>query len=304
MNVVTGAFGYTGKYIARALLRSGEPVITLTGNPARENEFGSRVKAFPFRFDNPPAMAESMSGARTLYNTYWVRFDREEESHAVATRNTLALIEAAQIAGVRRIVHISITNPSADSLLPYFRGKAILEREIVRSGISHAIIRPTVIFGAEDILVNNIAYLLRRLPLFLMPGDGRYGIQPVYVEDVASIAVNTGTRTDNMTIDAVGPETFSFEKMVRLIAIAVGSRSRIVGSPPWMALLGARVLGAALRDVMLTSDEMKGLMANLLVSTAAPTGQTRFTDWVDANAAGLGSRYASEVARHYASARS
>jgi NADH dehydrogenase len=300
MNVVTGAFGYTGKYIARRLISSGETVITLTGNPARPSEFGPKVKAFPFRFDSPEAMAASLAGSHTLYNTYWVRFDRRDETHDRAVKNTIALIRAAKMAGIQRIVHISITNPAPDSGLPYFRGKARLEDEIRRSQISYAIVRPTVIFGKEDILMNNVAFLLRKFPAFLIPGDGRYKLQPVFAEDVARIAVEAGQRSENMTIDAVGPETFQFRELVQLVAKAVGSRARLLNGPPWLALLAARFLGLALADVTLTRDELKGLMASLLVSDSAPTGQTRFSNWISENAATLGKHYASEVARHYA----
>ncbi len=302
MNVVTGAFGYSGKYIARRLVSAGETVITLTGDVSRSNEFGAAVKAFPFRFEDPLAMAASIAGAHTLYNTYWVRFDRKDESHDRAVRNTVALIRAAKIAGVRRIVHISITNPSVDSRLPYFRGKALLEEEIRQSQISYAIVRPTVIFGAEDILINNIAFLLRKLPAFIVPGDGRYRLQPVYVEDVAKIAVEAGQRSENLIVDAVGPESFQFEELVRLIAKTLGRTTRILNGAPWLALLASQLLGMALSDVMLTRDELTGLMANLLVSGSAPTGQTLFSNWVSANAATLGRRYASEIRRHYAGA--
>jgi NADH dehydrogenase len=299
MNAVTGAFGYTGKYIARRLLHAGETAITLTGNPGRANEFGPAVKAFPFDFDHPEAMAASLSGVRVLYNTYWVRFDRGDATHDRAVKNTIALIRAAQMAGVERIVHISIANPAVRPDLPYFRGKALLEEEIRAAKMSHAILRPTVLFGAEDVLINNIAFLLRRLPVFLVAGDGQYRIQPVYVEDLAQIAVEAGGRSENMTVDAVGPETFRYEQLVRLIAKAVGSRALLVHGPPWMALLGARAMGLALRDVMLTRDELDGLMGNLLVSGDAPTGTTRMSDWISANAASLGKRYAHEIGRHY-----
>jgi NADH dehydrogenase len=301
MNVVTGAFGYTGKYITRRLVNSGEKVITLTGNPNRANEFGDTVKAFPFNFESPEVMAAAISGAHTLYNTYWVRFDRRDKTHDRAIRNTIALIQAAKIAGVQRIVHISITNPSLDSDLPYFRGKARLEEEIRQSQLSYAIMRPTVIFGVEDILINNIAFLLRKLPAFIVPGDGRYSLQPVFVEDVAQIAVDAGRRTDNMTIDAVGPETYQFGQLVRLIAKAVGSRTRLLNGPPSLALLASRVMGLALSDVMLTRDELKGLMSNLLISNSVPTGQTQFSNWILENATILGKHYASEIGRHYSS---
>lgn len=299
MNVVTGAYGYSGKYIARRLLNSGESVITLTGNPNRSNEFGPTVRAFPFRFDDPEAMAASISGAHTLYNTYWVRFDRKDETHDRAVKNTIALIQAAKIAGVQRIVHISITSPSLDSNLPYFRGKAILEEEIQKSQISYAIIRPTVIFGAEDILINNVAFLLRRLPAFIVPGNGQYRLQPIYIEDMAQIAVEAGRHSKDMIIDAVGPETYQFEQIVRLIANTIGSRALILGGPAWLALLASRVIGLALADVVLTGDELEGLMANLLISSCAPTGQTLFSSWISANATTLGKHYASEIARHY-----
>ncbi len=300
MVVVTGAFGYSGKYIARRLVNTGETVVTLTGKVNRSNEFGAAIKAFPFRFEDPEAMAASIAGAHTLYNTYWVRFNRNDQSHDRAVRNTIALIRAAKIAGVRRIVHISITNPSLDSRLPYFRGKALLEHEIRQSQIGYAIVRPTVIFGAEDILINNIAFLLRKLPAFIVPGDGLYSLQPVYVEDLAQIAVEAGQRSENMTIDAVGPESFQFEGLVRLIAKTLGTRMRILNGPPWLALLASQLLGMALSDVMLTRDELTGLMSNLLVSSSAPTGQTVFSNWVSANAATLGRCYASEIRRHYA----
>jgi len=301
MNVVTGAFGYTGKYITRRLVNSGEKVITLTGNPNRANEFGDTVKAFPFNFESPEVMAAAISGAHTLYNTYWVRFDRRDKTHDRAIRNTIALIQAAKIAGVQRIVHISITNPSLDSDLPYFRGKARLEEEIRQSQLSYAIVRPTVIFGVEDILINNIAFLLRKLPAFIVPGDGRYSLQPVFVEDVAQIAVDAGRRTDNMTIDAVGPETYQFGQLVRLIAKAVGSRTRLLNGPPSLALLASRVMGLALSDVMLTRDELKGLMSNLLISNSVPTGPTLFSNWILEYATILGKHYASEIGRHYSS---
>lgn len=299
MNAVTGAFGYTGKYIARRLLALGEPVITLTGHPRRPNEFGSSVKAFPFRFDNPGSMAESLAGVRVLYNTYWVRFDRGSATHDQAVANTRALIRAAEIAGVERVVHISITNPDPQSPLPYFKGKALVEEEIRKARFTHAIVRPTVVFGVEDILINNIAFLLRKLPVFIVPGTGRYRLQPVYVEDLAKIVVDAAHSTSNMRIDAVGPDILSFEDLVRSIADAIRSRSVILHAPPRLALAAARILGAIFHDVVLTRDEVEGLMANLLISKSAPTGSTSLTNWLKVNAAILGNRYASELDRHY-----
>jgi NADH dehydrogenase len=301
MNAVTGAFGYTGKYIARRLLALGERVITLTGHPGRTNEFGDSVKAFPFRFEEPDAMAESLTGVRVLYNTYWIRFSRAETTHDQAVADTRALIRAAELAGVERVVHISITNPDVNSPLPYFRGKALLEEEIRNARVSYAIVRPTVVFGVEDILINNVAFLLRKLPLFLIPGTGQYRLQPVHAEDLAGIAVEAAHASGNMVVDAVGPEVFSFDALVHLLAQAVGSRAAILHAPPGAAIAAARMLGTVFHDVLLTADELKGLMANLLVSQSAPTGSTYLSRWLTNNAGVLGTRYASELNRHYLS---
>ncbi|MBI2237804.1 MAG: NAD(P)H-binding protein [Actinobacteria bacterium] len=298
-DVVTGAFGYTGKKIAERLLATGRLVETLTGHPERQNPFGDRVRVAPYDFEDRGALRGHLAGATTLYNTYWVRFPHGEESFDRAVRNTETMVAVAKDAGVRRIVHVSITNPSEDSPYPYFRGKARVERTIRESGLSHAIIRPTVIYGAGDILINNIAYLLRRLPVFGIPGSGSYRVRPVHVEDVADLCVQAGRRDENEIIDAVGPETFTFEEMVRLIAAKVGSRARIVHVPPALALIAAKLVGRVVGDVMLTRDELAGLMANLVVTDGPPTGHRRLSDWLSENSGAVGRTYASELARHY-----
>lgn len=299
LNIVTGAFGFTGKYITQRLLDLGEQVRTLTGHPARPNPFGSQVKAVPFDFDNPAALAKSLEGASTLFNTYWVRFPYRGITFDQAIKHTLSLFRAAKEAGIRRVVHVSITNPSEDSPLPYFRGKARLERALKESGLPYAIIRPTVIFGRGDILINNIAWSLRTLPVFAVPGSGRYRLQPVYVEDVADLAVQAGHGSINTVIDAVGHETYTYEELVRLIAEAIGRPARIMHVPPPVALLLITGLDLLVRDVVLTRDEIEGLMAGLLVSDEPPTGATRFGQWLEWNADTIGRHYASELARHY-----
>ncbi|MCL4370560.1 MAG: NAD(P)H-binding protein [Chloroflexi bacterium] len=299
LNVVTGAFGFTGKYITRRLLDRGRDVLTLTGHPGRENPFGDRVSVAPFSFDNPEALTRAMRGASVLFNTYWVRFSYGRTTYQSAIDNTRTLIRAAREASVRRVVHISITNASMDSTLPYFRGKGIVEEIVMDSGMSYAIIRPTVIFGTEGILINNIAWLLRRFPLFTIPGSGDYRLQPVYVEDVADIAVRAADGIDNLVGVAVGPEVYSYSDLVRLIAATVGSRALLVHLPPGQVLALSELIGYLVKDVVLTRDEIDGLMAGLLVSSGPPTGRTRLSEWLAQNADRLGTRYASELARHY-----
>ncbi len=299
LHVVTGAFSYTGKYITKRLLSHGIRVRTLTGHPNRPHAFGDRVGVAPLNFENVTSLIESLRGATTLYNTYWVRFPRRHVTFAQAIENTRILIRAAEAAGIRRIVHISITRASERSHLPYFRGKGTLETFIRRSSLSYAIIRPTLVFGPEDILLNNIAWLLRRSPAFAIPGSGEYRLQPIFVEDVAEIAVQAGQDVENTTVDAAGPEQYSFKELVQLIATSVKSRAKLIHVSPMLALSLLKVLGYAVHDVILTRDELQGLMENLLVPTGPSAGQTPLSQWLEHHEASLGIQYASELDRYY-----
>ena len=300
-HVVTGAAGYTGKYIARPLLERGDEVRSLTGHPDRPNPFDRPIETVPFAFDDPDALAKSLEGADTLFNTYWIRIARGDMTHARAAGNLRALFAAAKAAGVRRVVHVSITNAALDSPLPYFKGKAMVEKSLRESGLSYAILKPTIVFGKEDILLNNIAWMLRRFPVFPIPGTGEYRLQPICVEDLARLAVELGDGDDNVEMDAVGPDVFTYAELARLLARKTGASCSLLHMSPAMAMIGARLLGVALRDVVLSHDEMAGLTGDLLVSKSEdpPPGETRLADWLDENAARLGARYASELDRHY-----
>lgn len=297
LHAVTGAFGYSGKYITHRLLDAGESVITLTNSAHRKNPFGDGAKAYPFHFDEPDKLTEALDGVAVLYNTYWVRFNHPTFTHADAVRNTQTLFRAAKAAGVKRVVHISITNPSEDSPLEYFSGKARLERALIESGLSYAILRPAVVFGKEDILVNNIAWALRHLPVIGVFGDGRYKLQPIYVDDLAKLAVEQGRQTDNVIIDAIGPETVAYRELVEAIGKIIGKRRPIVSVPPWMGYVVAWIIGKMVHDVMITRDEIRGLMDNLLYVDSPPAGATKLTDWAKARSATLGLHYTSEIAR-------
>jgi uncharacterized protein YbjT (DUF2867 family) len=296
---VTGSFSYSGKYITQRLLARGEEVITLTGHPNRPDPFHGKVKPFPLDFNDERGLAGSLKGADVFVNTYWVRFDQGSNTQPRAVENTRKLVHAAKAAGVKRIVHISITNPSADSPLPYFWGKAANEKAVIESGLSYAILRPTVLVGSEDILINNIAFLMRHFPFFALPGDGRYRLQPVHVEDLADLAVEAVYRKDNYIVDAVGPDIFTFREMVGLIGEKIGARRPLVSVPPPLALSAAQFLSLFVGDVILTPEEVDGLMAGLLVSKEPPLCKTHLAGWLEANKGQVGARYASELKRHY-----
>ena len=297
LHVVTGAFGYSGKYITTRLLAQGQRVRTLTNSLQRPNPFGSQVQAFPYNFDRPEELVESLRGAAVLYNTYWVRFNYSSFKHQSAVRNTLTLFEAARKAGVKRIVHVSITNPTVDSPFEYFSGKAHLEEALRAGGLSYAILRPTVLFGKEDILINNIAWTLRRLPVFGLFGDGSYRLQPIYVDDLAALAVAQGQAHENNTIDAIGPETFTYRELVQTIGEIIRIKRPILSMPPALAYAAGWMVGHLMGDIMITWPEVKGLMADLLHTSSPAAGATRLTEWARAHKDSLGLKYASELAR-------
>lgn len=298
LDVVTGAFSYTGRHIAEALLARGRRVRTLTRRPAPAGHpLAEKVEVAPLVFDD--GLAGSLKGAGTLYNTYWIRFERGSTTFDRAVENTTKLFRAAERAGVHRIVHVSVANPDPDSPFPYFRGKARTEEALRESGISHAIVRPTLVFGAEDILVNNIAWGLRHLPVFLIAGDGRYEVQPVSVRDTAAICVAVGARDDDVSLDAAGPEQWTFTELVRLIGRATGGRALVRHSRQRLALRVAQAAGLFLRDVVVTRDELDALAAGLLVSHEPPLGTDRFGEWLVERGETLGRRYTSELARNF-----
>ena len=297
VHVVTGAFGYSGKYITSRLLSAGVEVRTLTNSTTRQHSFGDKVEVFPFRFEEPAELARSLAGASVLYNTYWVRFNHKLFAHADAVRNTKVLFEAARQAGVTRIVHVSITNPSLDSELEYFRGKAELEQALQESGVAHSILRPAVLFGHEDVLINNIAWMLRRFPVFGVFGDGRYRLQPIHVEDFADLAVQEAKGQGNRIVEAIGPETFTYRELVETIGKALGKTRRIFSIPPALGLWVGRLVGSFVGDVTITRDEIQGLMDDLLHVEAPAAGKTRLTTWLTEHKDTLGVRYASELAR-------
>ncbi len=302
LHVVTGAFGYTGKYIARELLRRGVRVRTLTNSLHRENPFGGAVEVRPLDFADRDALVESLRGAAALHNTYWVRYDHRSGTrdfgYDLAVRNTRTLFECAREAGVKRVVHVSVANASEDSDWGYFRGKALLEKDLLASELSYVIVRPTVIFGGpENVLINNIAWLLRHLPVFGLFGRGDYRLTPIHVGDLGGICADAADGETNLTLNAVGPETLTYRQMIHHMARAMGLHRLIVPLPDSVSLLAGRALGLFLNDIVLTRHEISGLRDELMYTGTEPLGTTSFTDWLQSEAGTLGRTYTNDLKR-------
>lgn len=297
---VTGVFSYSGRFIAEALLARGWEVVALgRSRPSPADGLAERVSFHPLLLDDEESLVSGLAGCEVLFNTYWVRFEHAGMTFAQAIERSRRLFRGAAGAGVHRIVHLSVSNASADSPFPYFRGKAAVEAVLRGGDRPYAILRPTLIFGGrQEVLVNNIAWLLRRLLLFLLPDGGRCRLQPVSVFDLARIAAELGESEGNLILDLAGPETFTFADFVAQIKDAVGGHARLVAAPSGLVSASAALAGLLLRDRLLTRDELGALTTDLLTCTT-PTTEGRFTDWLKENASWLGSDYANELRRNW-----
>lgn len=298
LDVVTGAFSYSGRVIAQHLQRAGREVRTVTGHPERGSH-QSDVEVRALDFHDLPGLRASLEGVTTLYNTYWVRFARGRVDHTLAVENSRTLFHAACQAGVHKVVHISILHPSASSPYPYFRGKALVERALAETGVPYAILRPSVLFDEGGVLLNNIAWLLRRLPVFAVGGGGKYRIRPIHVEDLARLALEATTWSTDRIVDAVGPERPTFVELVTQIREAVGSRAFIINVPGPILLGLSKVLGAVMRDVLLTPEEYRSMAEGLADSEAPATGTTGLSTWLAEHGTTLGTHYANELDLHF-----
>jgi len=296
---VTGAFGFTGRVLTERLLAAGHEVVTLTRRSGAGDPLAERITVRPFDPTDADALVASLAGVETLFNTYWLRFPRGGSTFEWAVARSATLLAAARTAGVKRVVHVSVVNAAPDADTPYVRAKAALEAVVRSSGLEWVVVRPTLTYGTNDILINNLAWALRRLPIYGLPGLGRYTVQPVHVDDVARICVEAAGGPAGRVLDAAGPDTMAYRELVDRVRVAVGSRSLVVPMPGVAVLAAARLLGLLVHDVVLTRDEIRELTSSLLTSHEPPRGEIRISEWLPANAAQLGRRWSSELARNY-----
>ena len=302
---ITGAWSYSGRHVARRLLDRGDTVLSLTNHPAPDPHlFQGQVKAVPFDF-TPGRLAAHLAEIDVLACAYWTRHNRPPVghrgpwmSHAEATQRSQALIREAKTAGVRRLVWTSIANPGLDADLPYYQGKARVEAAVRSSGLSYGILRPACFFGPGGILLENVAWAVRRLPVFPLPAAAApFHVRPIHVEDYADLVAEAVHSQETFVRDAAGPDRVEFAALVRHLSAVMGSRTRLVSLPlPVCHLLYAaasRVMG----ETILTLDELKGLSRNRLDSREDPAGSISLLAYVAANAGTLGRRFLREPRR-------
>ena len=301
---LSGAWSYSGRHVAGELLRRGYRVVSLTGRAVpHPDPFGGTVKRIPYDF-GPGALERLLRGVDVLACAYWIRHDRRPVehrgpwvSHSTAVTRSGRIIDAAMAAGVSRLVWTSIANPGLDPDLSYYAGKAAVERRVRDSGLPYAILRPACFFGRGGILVENIVWAARRLPLFPIPAGPRYRIRPIHVGDYAAAVADAVASGDILVRDVVGPDRVEFDDLVDFAARLTGGRARVVRLPLAACAALYRTASLAMRETILTSDELKGLSRNRLDSAAAPVGGTGLREWLRDHVDTVGLRFVREPAR-------
>jgi NADH dehydrogenase len=293
--VVTGAFSNIGSAAARHLEAAGFQVHTLTN---RSPPPGTAYTAAPLRFD-VDHLAKQLQGAEIFVNTYWIRLPHAGQSFDTAVANNRTLMEAASRAGVSRFVHVSVSNPELGMNLGYYRGKAQVESALRESGLGYGIVRPTLVVSSNDVLTNNIAWFVRRFPVFPMPQGGAYRLRPVTLEDTGRLICQVAQETDNCVVDAAGPDVVTFREYVEHLAHAVGVRRWMPSVPNWLSLAAIRMVEPFLRDTVLTREELLGLQQELLMSESPIPGAQSVVSWLDEHGGQFGASYINDMHRHF-----
>lgn len=301
---ITGAWSYSGRRVAARLLQAGHTVVSLTNRKIPDPDpHDGRVRAEPYDF-SPGALERALEGVDVLACAYWTRHDRAPLgnrgpwlSHAEAVSRSARIIESARAAGVSRLVWTSIANPGLDPDLSYYAGKAEVERLVQESGLPHAILRPACFFGPAAILIENVAWAARRMPVVPIPAGPEYRIRPIHVGDYAELIADAVASGDTYTRDACGPDRVEFGELIRTIARLCGGRARPVRLPLRACAPLYAAASRVIRETILTTDELIGLSRNRLDSLEPPAGPTSLLAWLEEHASEVGVRFAREPRR-------
>lgn len=294
--VVTGAFSYIGSAVAGELRRRGYQTHTLTRRAAPEGV--SDVTVAPLLFE-AAHLERELSGADLFVNTYWIRLPHAGQTFETAVARSKMLLDAAVRARVGRVVHVSVSNAASGRNLGYYRGKADVEHHLRGLPIASAIVRPTLVVGPQDVLTNNIAWFLRRLPFFPMPRRGEYRLQPVTLADAGRIVADAAAEETTIEWDAAGPEIVTFRQYVAHLAAACGVRRWMPAMPNGLTLAGIRCVEPFLADTVLTREELLGLEQELLLSRQPGRGTESALAWLTAHGTELGRDYVNDERRHF-----
>jgi len=307
---ITGANSYTGRYISKILLASTDTnfkIRNLTNSPNRKHDLGEKAfETMPLAYHDTSQMAKILEGTDVLFNTYWVRYnDYKGITREQSIQNSKNIVDAAKMAGVKKIVYSSHTQTSLDSPLQYIRGKAEVEQYIRESGLEYGFVKPCCIFGDtpdESIVINNISYFMRTFPVFPVSGDASsYHLQPVHVRDLAELMVDCATDPAKTSheVDAVGHK-FTVNELLTTIKDTLGLRRLIVNHVPIdVCYYGTKPIDLIFNDKFIERDDLLLMSSGITCSLEPPTGKRKLTDFLEKYKDTIGRRYISSNARYY-----
>ena len=269
---VAGGSGFIGRAIVRRL--AAIPTIkvrVLTRDPKKARARSTESDAVEFvaaDVNDPAGLAAAVASADTIVNA--VQFDgypienpaRGLTFNRVDYGGTVALIAAANAAGVKHFIYISGAAADERSPNPAFRAKGRAERALRDSGLTYTILRPSLVYGPEDRVVNGIARALRMTPVMIVPGTGRQLLRPLLVDDLAAcVALAISGRGRNGIFEIGGRDPMSFDDLVRLVMEITGRRRPLVHVPePLLLIAGA--IAEKLPGALFSRDAVAFLVAD------------------------------------------
>ncbi len=276
---LTGATGFVGGGVLTRLLRRGHDVKVLVRNTdraARLRDFGG-VELVPGGLDDEAAVRSLVGGAEAVVHLVGIIAEAKGQTYQrVHVDATARLASAATAAGVRRFVHMSALGARSDAAATaYLRSKAAGEDAVRRSGLAHTILRPAIIAGPGNVPLKLMCDVLRLAPVLPVVGNGRYRMQPVWLDDVAEVFAVALERPDLVgTFDIAGPEQLTWHEMMDRLEAALGVRRPRIGVPLPLVRLGAMAGDLAPGLAPITSEQMQMLLEG--ATTEANAIESRF----------------------------
>ena len=260
MILVTGAAGFVGRHVTRMLVGRGERVRALVrdaAGAARLDDVDCELAHGDV--SDPVSLREALTGADAVVHLVAIITGRPADFERVMTRGTANLLTAAQEAGVGRVVYMSAlgTSEQTKDSVPYYRAKWACEQAVTASGISHAILRPSFVFGPDGGALPRFLRIARLAPVTPVMGSGRQRIQPIWVDDLAgAVAATLIGPPAGGVIELGGPDVVDWNELWSLLKSAQGARRPALHFPTWLmrpqALVLERLPGAPLTRDQLT----------------------------------------------------
>ncbi len=252
MILVAGGTGFIGAAVVRELARRGKPVAVMSHRRERaarrfpglnvEVRTGDARDAasLPAAVQGAEAVISAMQFPNFPVETPRLGYTFEE----VDARGNERLVAAAKAAGVRTYIYLSGAGAASDGKYHWLRAKWQGEEAVRHSGLRYTIIRPSWVYGPEDRALNRFVTFARRLPFVPVIGDGQQRLQPVFIDDVVRVVVDSleHPAAANQTFEIGGPEVLTMDEVLRTMLAVLGKRRPLVHLPVGLMRLVGRVM--------------------------------------------------------------